>query len=611
MLGSFLKRLLEPRASNTPPSAPVAATTDPNWIADTLRLQQQGAHPEVIARCHAALAREPDDANVLNLLAAALLAQGRAQEGIPHMRRATELAPSGKAHAHLADVLAATGDLEGAIASYRDAVTLQREDAGTWHKLAALLKALARYDEAEESCLSGLCAEPRHAALKHTLATVTFEQGRVEEAIATIREALAIEPDQPAVHSELLRMLSYSDAHDPVEVFREHRAWAARHARPLEDAAPPHGNDADPARRLRVGFVSPYVHKHAVTFFLESVIAHHDHAQLEIFLYADVARPDDYSARLRQYGANWRSTIDLNHAGLAQLIRGDAIDILVDLSGHTANNRLLAFARKPAPVQVNWLGFPSTTGMASMDYRITDDFCDPPGMTEHLNAEKLVRLPGIYMAWRPPDGMPDVGPLPALANNYVTFGTFHSVFKISPTIATLWARILERVPRSRLQVLAVSGVSAAKHMRELFRDIDPQRIDLLPRLAFDDYLAAFQQADIALDTFPYHGATTTCFALWMGLPVVVLEGSTHASRADVSMLSNVGLPQFVAKTGAAYVDIAARLADDLPRLATLRADLRNMMARSRNTDGRECARNLERAFREMWVTWCGKKNGQR
>jgi len=278
------------------------------------------------------------------------------------------------------------------------------------------------------------------------------------------------------------------------------------------------------------------------------------------------------------------------------------------LSGHTANNRLLAFARKPAPVQANWLGFPSTTGMPSMNYRITDVWCDPPGMTGHLNSETLVRLPGIYMAWRPPDGTPAVAPLPALKNSYVTFGTFHSAFKISPSIAALWARILARVPGSRLRVLAVSGVSAERHMREMFErcGVRAHQLEILPRLSFDDYLAAYAQVDIALDTFPYHGATTTCFSLWMGLPVVVLEGTSHASRADVSMLNNVGLPQLIGKTGDEYVDIAARLAEDLPKLAELRANLRGMMARSPNADGRACARNLERAFREMWITWCEK-----
>jgi protein O-GlcNAc transferase len=234
-------------------------------------------------------------------------------------------------------------------------------------------------------------------------------------------------------------------------------------------------------------------------------------------------------------------------------------------------------------------------------------------MTEHLNSERLVRLPGIYMAWRPPDGTPAVASLPALKNKYVTFGTFHSAFKITRTTAALWGRILRRVPDSRLRVLAISGVAAERHIRKLFSDcgVSDQQLVIMPRLKFDDYLAAYADVDIALDTYPYHGATTTCFSLWMGLPVVVLEGTMHASRADVSMLHNVGLPQFIATTGDDYVDIAAKLAQDLPQLAVLRANLRGMMARSPNADGRACARNLEHAFREMWIAWCGKINAAR
>jgi predicted O-linked N-acetylglucosamine transferase (SPINDLY family) len=604
VLGSLFKRLLGPRD----PAPPEFSGVDSNWLTATLRLQQQQSHKAVVARCEAALAGASDQPDVLNLLSAALLAQGNTRDGIRHLRHAIELEPSAKARAQLGSVLAATGDFDGAIESYRAALALDPQFIEACSTLAALLKALARYDEAEACCTDALRLEPRHAGLKFTLATVLFEQARVEEAIAAVRESLEIQPGNSAAHSALLRMLSYSDKQDPATTFREHRAWAARHATALENAAPPHSNDRDPDRRLRIGFVSPYIHKHAVTFFLESVIAHHDRAQLEIFLYADVARPDEYSERLKTHGAQWRTTLGLEHAALASLVRDDAIDILVDLSGHTASNRLLAFARKPAPIQCNWLGFPSTTGMRSMDYRITDAWCDPPGMTEHLNSETLVRLPGIYMAWRPPDGTPWVTPLPALANGYVTFGTFHSAFKITPTIAALWADILRRVPKSRLRVMAISGVSAERHMRALFTrcGIPDHQVDFLPRLSFDDYLDAYGEVDIALDTFPYHGATTTCFSLWMGLPVIVLEGTTHASRADVSMLNNVGLPELIAKTGAGYADIASRLAADIPKLAELRMNLRGMMARSPNADGHACARNLERAFREMWVAWCLK-----
>ena len=611
MLGNLLKHLLRRNAPEPAALlAPAGVHASANWLSEALELRQHGRNREIATMCRAVLARQPHNIDALNFLAAALLAQGELREGIECLRRVIELAPdSAETHANLATVLAASGDANGAIDNYRHAVRLRADFSSAWNSLAGFLKTLGRYDEAEACCRSGLQAGAGHAALRRTLAGVLFEQGRVDAAILEIRGALALDPDAAAAHSELLRMLNYSDAQDPVAVYAEHRAWAERHARPLEREALPHTNDADPRRRLRVAYVSPYIHKHAVTFFLESVIQHHDRDNFELFLYADVGRPDEYSERLQTYGAKWRKTLGLSDAELAQMIRNDAIDILIDLSGHTNSNRLLTFARRPAPIQVNWLGFPSTTGMASMDYRITDAYCDPPGTTEHLNSEQLMRLPGIYMAWRPPEHTPDVGPLPAREAGCVTFGSFHSCFKITPTIAAVWVRILGEVPGSRLTLLAISSEAAQRRTRELFagHGIDPQRLNFLPRLTFDEYLAAFQKVDIALDTFPYHGATTTCFSLWMGLPVVVLAGATHASRADVSMLSNVGLPQLVARTGDEYVEIATRLAANLDELAEMRASLRAMMMQSPNTDGRSCARNLENALREMWVTWCGKR----
>ncbi len=613
MLGNLLKHLLGrsvARASQ-PVAVPAGVRTDDTWLTQVLRLRHNSRHPEIAEICRAVLASRPGNIDALNFLAAALLAQGKSGEGIACLQQAIELAPdSAETYAVLAAVLAATGNAIGAIENYRHAVRLRADLTEAWNNLASLLKTMARYDEAEECCLAGLMADHGHAALHVTLGGVLFEQGRVDAAILAVRTALTLNPNDAEAHSDLLRMLNYADAQDPAAVYREHRAWDERHARPLERAALSNTNDASPARRLRVGYVSPYIRKHAVTFFLESVIQHHSSEQLEIFLYADVGQMDDYAQRLQSYGAIWRRTLGLSDAQLAQLIRNDAIDILIDLSGHTRNNRLLAFARRPAPVQVNWLGFPGTTGMTSMDYRITDAYCDPPGATEHLNSEKLVRLPRIYMAWRPPDDLPEVGRLPALDAGHVTFGSFHSCFKITPTITQLWLRILRTVPGSRLTLLAVSSAAAQRNVRHMLDDsgIAPERYDFLPRLAFEDYLAAFHGVDIALDTFPFHGATTTCFTLWMGLPVVVLAGTTHASRADVSMLCNAGLPQLVARSGDEYVEAATRLAADLDKLAELRAGLRDAMRQSPNTDGRTCARHLENALREMWTNWCREKH---
>lgn len=606
MLGSVIKRLLGRGARSEPaPRAPSGG-----WLAEAVQLQQRGQHQDAAAICRSVLEREPYNVEALQLLAAALCAQGASREGAAHLRRATELAPdSAEPHANLAAVLTAIGDVNGAIDSYRCAVRLRADLPDAWNNLAVLLKAFRRYDEAEACCRSGLRSSIRHAALRHTLANVLFEQGRVDEAIAEVRAALALNPDVPAAHSDLVRMLNYAGTQDPAAVYREHRAWAERHARPLEEAAPPHRNDPDPARRLRVGFVSPYFRKHAVTFFLEPVIEHHDRTNLEAILYADVAQPDEYSERLRAYGAAWRRTVGVSDEQLAGMVRRDAVDILVDLSGQTPNHRLLAFARRPAPVQVTWNGYPNTTGMAGMDYRITDSYCDPPGTTEHLHSEKLVRLPRIYMTWRPPHQAPGVGPLPALESGRMTFGSFNSCYKITPMLVALWSRILVRVPGSRLMLLAVNGDIAERRVRDLFADhgVDSQRLDFVPRLTYEEYLAAYQRADIALDAFPYHGTATTCDSLWMGLPVVVLAGASHVSRVGVSMLSNVGLPHLIAQSGDEYVEIATRLAADLRELAGLRAGLRGTMLQSPVTDGRSGARALENAFREMWADWCQRQ----
>ena len=336
----------------------------------------------------------------------------------------TELTPdAAEAHSILATILAAAGDPDAAITSYRKAVGLKPELKDSWSGLAAMLKVLGRYDEAEDCCRSGLMANPRHAGLHHILSGALFEQGRVDEAISAVRACLAIAPEMHVAHSDLVRMLNYSDAAEPAAIFAEHRAWGERHANALTRAAAPHVNDPAPARCLRVGFVSPYFRKHAMTFFFESVVEHHDRERIEIFLYADVAQPDDYSDRLKAHGARWRPTVGLDDGQLAQAVREDAIDILVDLSGHTPRNRLLAFARRPAPVQATWNGYPNTTGMAAIDYRISDVYCDPPGRTEELHTEQLVRLPDVYMTWRPPADAPDPGPLPAAGSGSITFGS--------------------------------------------------------------------------------------------------------------------------------------------------------------------------------------------
>lgn len=605
MLGNLIRQLF--RRDRAPTSNAARAQVDAPTLAHALELHRQARHDEAAAACRALLEREPINTDALSLLGAAMCGRGDAREGSIHLRRVAELMPhSADAHLSLATVLAALGETDDSIIHYRRALQLQPGVADAWRDLAGLLQGLRRYDEAEACCRSALQAGARSAALLRTLAQALFEQGRVEEAIAEARASLSIDPGVAATHSDLVRMLNYVESVDPLSVWREHHAWDLRHARALALAAPAPGNDPDPARRLRVGYVSPYFCKHAMNFFFESTVKHHDRGNFDIVLYADVARPDEYSKRLQDFGAAWRRTVGMSDAELAAAVRQDAIDILVDLSGHTPRNRLLAFARRPAPLQVTWNGYPNTTGMAAMNYRITDGWCDPPGATEHLHSETLMRLPAVFMTWQPPLGAPQPGNPPALEAGYVTFGSFNSCFKITPAVVALWSRVLDRVPGSRLLMLAIDSGIAERRIRDLFarNGVAPERLEILPRLPHESFLEAHRRADIALDPFPYHGTTTTCFSLWMGLPVVVRSGTVHASRVGASLLNNSGLPELVAANEDEYIDIASRLAADIPGLARLRTTLRERMLNSPLTDGREGARALERAYRTMWAEWC-------
>ncbi len=579
---------------------------DAAWLARAGEAQRGGRFAQAEAICRAQLAENASELDALQALAAALLAQGRTKEAIIPLQQAVEREPANaRLHANLAFVYGALGQLPAAIESYRRAVAPPAPDEKAWLPLASLLKITARYDEAEQICRAGLVALPASVSLRHLLASVLFEQGRVDEAAAGLRAALALEPGAAAVHSDLLRTFYYADAQDNAAAYREHRAWAQRHAQPLESAAPAHTNNPDPARRLRVGYVSPYFRKHAVIFFFETIIHHHDRAAFEIFLYADVAQPDEYSTRLREYGSTWRDTVGMTDEAMAQLVRDDRIDILVDLNGQTPNNRLLMFARRPAPIQLTSL----TTGMASVEYRITDAYADPPGATEHLHSEKPLRLPGFYSAWRPPDLRAEAGRLPALSSAAVTFGSFNSCFKITPTTVAVWSRILRGLPHSSLKLLAFDSDVATRRVRAMFGEhgIEPARLEFMPRMTFDEYFLSRTQVDVALDTFPFHGVTTTCDSLWMGVPVVVLAGANYFSRVGVSILENLGLPQLIAHTADEYVEIALHLANDLPALARMRAGLRDTLLKSPVTDGAACARNLEQSYREMWIEWCRQK----
>jgi predicted O-linked N-acetylglucosamine transferase (SPINDLY family) len=357
-------------------------------------------------------------------------------------------------------------------------------------------------------------------------------------------------------------------------------------------------------RRLRLGYLSPDFNHHAVAYFIEPVLAAHDRTRVEVFCYASVAVPDRFTDRLRGLAEHWRDIARLDDDAAAALIRADNLDLLIDLAGHSARHRLLVLARRPAPVQATWIGYPNTTGLDAIDYRITDAVSDPVGQTEAWHSEKLVRLPANFSCYRPDDDAPAVNNLPAAAAGAVTFGCFNQFAKVTPEVIALWARLLAKLPGSRLLLksrgLGDPGVAARVQAAFAAAGVGPARLILNgDELSVADHLGLYHKVDIALDPFPYNGTTTTCEALWMGVPVVTLAGSTHVSRVGASLLTHAGLAGWIAATPDDYVARAVAAVRDLPALAALRRGLREQVRTSPLCDAVRFTRGFEAACEAM------------
>jgi predicted O-linked N-acetylglucosamine transferase (SPINDLY family) len=541
-----------------------------------------------------------------------LESSGRPDEAVEPYTQALAVEPKyAAAHFYRANAYRKIARVKDAVAGYRAALSLEPRYPEAYNALAVAHEMLGYPDEAIACCLKGLEQFPQSSHLHANLSEALAQLGRHDEALAAARKAVELGPDSPLEHSNLLYLLNFMSDRRPEDVFAEHQEWARRHAEPLTAEAGPHDNDRSPERRLRVGYVSDHFRDHAVNFFSEPLIAAHDKSRFEIFCYSDVARPDEVTRRIEAAADHWRPIRSQSDAQLAELVRADRIDILVDLAGHIAGNRLLAFARKPAPVQVTYIGYQNTTGMSAMDYRLTDALADPPGETDRYYTEKLVRLPDAFFCYRPADEAPGITPLPARERGSITFGSFNNFKKVTEAAIGAWMEILARVPDSRLLVLAHRGGYVERHLREAAqaRALDPARIEVYDKQPRRAYFELVQQADIALDPFPFNGHTTTCDAIWLGIPVVMLAGKTYASRFGASVLANVGLGDLIADSHERYVALAVNLAGDLDRLNKLRHGLRQQMARSVLLDFGGFARKVEAAYREMWRTWCAAQAG--
>jgi predicted O-linked N-acetylglucosamine transferase (SPINDLY family) len=409
------------------------------------------------------------------------------------------------------------------------------------------------------------------------------------------------------LHSHQLVTSHSSSRYSATDIFGFHREWARRHASQFRPESA-HANSRDPDRKIRLGYVSPNFSRNIVGYFFKPVFDHHDRNNFEIFCYSNTRAQDDFTAYFANH-SNWRAVANLSDEKLVGQIRRDAIDILVDLSGHTPGNRLLVFARKPAPVQVTWLDYFDTTGLEAMDYLITDPVSTPPNGTQQF-VEKLVRMPHMRLCWTPPDFAPDVSALPTTERGYVTFGSFNRPEKITADVIRVWARILRDVPDSRLILKNRNFVhtDVQTHFRNAFaaENIALERVEMRGESPHAQLLGEYAEVDIALDPFPYNGGATTCDALWMGIPVITLKGDRMISRQGASMLTAVGITEFIADDRDSYVRIALQWSNRLNELSDLRRRLRGQCSSSPLCDTRRFTSDLEHIYREIWKEWCAQ-----
>jgi protein O-GlcNAc transferase len=527
-------------------------------------LVEKGRFQEAIARFESSLASRPAHVPTLNNLALAYLGMGKpeAAEGIARQAIAAD-ATNGTARAHLGRALQAQG---------------------------ALTRAEREFAAAAESL-------PDSASIRLLLANIRLDLGRAAEALDAFDAAIALQPaDLPQVESARLLAMHYDDRFGRDEIFEAHRAWAARHAAPVPVMAP---RSRETRGKLRVGYVSPRMHGSSAGEILAAVLEHHDSERFEIFCYAASDLEDGVTARLRAASHGWRAVAGLGDEALALAMRADGIDIAVDVAGHTPDHRLLAFARRPAPIAVTWLDYFDTTGLESIDVLLTDRWHSPPGDGQRFT-EKLLRMPGLRYCWTPPRAGPPVLPPPSLAGGDFVFGSFNRLSKLSPATLSLWCEVLRAAPRSRLVIK--SGAFDAAEERDVIRarfgeqGIDPARIEPRGASPYGQMLAEYSQIDVALDSFPYTGGVTTLEALWMGRPVLTIAGDTLISRQSAAILSCTGLHGLIAVDRADFIAKAATLASSRAALESVSHELRERVAASPATDAAAFTRVLESAF---------------
>ncbi len=536
--------------------------------------------------------------------------KGKFEQAYQHYNQALSIDSNlTEAHVSLGNLFNRVKRVSDSVICYQRALALSPDYANAYNNLGYALRIQSRVVRAAQIFERALRIDPNHFDTYVNYGGSHKDVGRVDVALGCYERALSLNPNSVNAMSNLLFAHNYTDSLTPEQVSWRHIDIGRQIEAVNKIQNLPFPNSKAKNRRLRIGYVSPDFRQHAVTFFFEPLLRSHDHSKVEIFCYAELFVEDHVSKRLQGLSDHWLITVGLTDDELAARVRADGIDILVDVAGHTAHSRLAVFARKPAPIQVTWLGYPNTTGLSAMDYRFVDAVTDPPGQGEALASETLFRLPGIFLCYQPPPEAPDPVALPSEETGYITFGTFSTLAKLSPSTLDAWVEILKRAPGSRLllksRLFIEEETRQLYHSRLIERGVDGNRIIFKdPIVDTTQHLASYNLIDIALDPFPYNGTTTTCEALWMGVPMIVLAGKCHAGRVGASLLQQVDLPELVADTVERYVEIAASLAADTARLKSIRMSLRDRMRRSRLCDANTFTRSIEQAYGEIWERWC-------
>jgi len=592
-----------------------------------IALKELGQLEQSIGAFRQAIELKPDFTAAFINLANVLTAHGRIDEAIAAARAAIDRQPgSAEACINLGIALAAQLRLDEAVAVFRRAVDLNPNSADAHHNLGSALLDCGQLDEASVEIQRAIEREPGHAGAWDNFGNVLRGQGRLEEALAAYRRATEAAPATSRFHSSILVTLQLLPHLEERRVIEEHQQWNRQISGRVRQVLPPHLHDRNPDRGLRVGYVSPDFRDLAVGRNLKPLFQHHEFQNFTVLCYSGAVQTDGLTEEFRQRAEAWRNTVGMTDQALADTIRRDGVDILVDLAQHTRGNRLPVFARNPAPVQVSFMGYPASTGLEAIGYRISDRWLDaefgvgssdfgwkrnpnirPPNF-DPPPAEQVFLIDSFW-CYDPCGVEVAVTDLPAKESRRITFGSLNNFCKINDFVLKLWARVLMEAPDSRLLLLSEIGGHRQRALDFLEHEgVEPNRVEFVAPCPRRAYLEQYQRIDIALDPFPYGGHTTSLDALWMGAPVVSLAGERAVSRAGLSILNNLGLPELVAFSEEDYVKVAVELAGDLPRIEELRRTLRSRMEASILMDAPQFARNIETAYRAMWRCWCAAES---